>query len=619
MKLFFISFLASTTCFLAAAQKNPAKFEEVSREELSMKNYSGDTSAAAVILFDKGSAILTMTPIRSLTYMRRIRIKIFRKEAFNEWANKTLFVDRGTFSKLNGITYNLEEDSVVKSELGDKSIFKGRHNKYIDEIKFTLPNVKEGSVIEYSYVIKGDVGVPNWQFQHSIPAVFSEYAVEVPPSLTIKNTVKGLFYPTHQAKNRLEKWGLSNIPAFKSEPLMPNERDYISSINFSFSLATWQSLNSRMWDDENFGGTITGFPFLKTYVYKLTSELSDAEEKMIAICEFIKENLQWNGTEDIYAGKDLADNFKNKTGTAADINLAMASMLHKAGIRVEMVLLSTRGNGFVRMDSPSSRQFDYTVCLAYIDSTEYLLDATEKYLPWNVLPERCLNGFGLAISEKGYRWVEVTTKAKARTVASADLILNHQAGIEGKLTYTRDGYDAYEMRSNIHKNGEKFYLEGFATKHSWNALKSEFQNLEDIEKPAVEVHELSIQEHGKTVGDFIYIDPFITFKEEENRFKADKRKFPIDFGVRSEKIYVANILLPDGYALDEIPQTKIMSLPENKGKFTYTVTQTGNRLTIVSNIQINQRVFMQDQYPNLREFYDRIVAKHAEQIVLKRK
>jgi hypothetical protein len=619
MRFFFISFLASIICFFVAAQKNPVKFEEVSREELSMKNYSGDTSAAAVILFDKGSAILTMTPIRSLTYMRRVRIKIFRKEAFDEWANKTLFVERGTFSKLNGITYNLEEGSVVKSELGDKSIFKGRHNKYIDEIKFTLPNVKEGSVIEYSYVIKGDVGVPNWQFQYSIPVVVSEYAVEVPPSITISNTVKGLFYPTHQAKNRLEKWGLSNIPAFKSEPLMPNERDYISSINFSFSLATWQSINSRMWDDENFGGTITRFPFLKTYVYKLTSELSDPEEKIIAIYEFIKENLRWDGTEDIYAGNDLADNFKNKTGTAADINLAMASMLHKAGIRVEMVLLSTRGNGFVRMDSPSSRQFDYAVCLAYVDSTEYLLDATEKYLPWSVLPERCLNGFGLAVSEKGYRWVEVTTKAKARTVATADLILNHQAGLEGKLTYTRDGYDAYEMRSNIHKNGEKFYLEGFATKHSWNALKSEFQNLEDIEKPAVEVHELSIQEHGTTVGDFIYIDPFITFKEEENRFKADKRKFPIDFGVRSEKIYVANILLPAGYALDEIPQTKIMSLPENKGKFTYTVTQTGNRLTIVSNIQINQRVFMQDQYPNLREFYDRIVAKHAEQIVLKRK
>jgi hypothetical protein len=619
MKLFFISFLASTTYFLAAAQKNPVKFEEVSREELSMKNYSGDTSAAAVILFDKGSAILTTTPIRSLTYMRRVRIKIFRKEAFNEWANKTLFVDRGTFSKLNAITYNLEEGSVVKSELDDKSVFKARHNKYIDAIKFTLPNVKEGSVIEYSYVIKGDIGVPNWQFQYSVPVVLSEYAVEVPPSLTIRNTVKGLFYPTYQAKNRLEKWGLSNVPAFKSEPLMPNERDYISSINFYFSLATWQSLNARMWDDENFGRTITGFPFLKTYVYKLTSELSDAEEKMIAICDFIKENLQWNGTEDIYAGNDLADNFKNKTGTAADINLAMGSMLHKAGIRVEMVLLSTRGNGFVRMDSPSTRQFDYTVCLAYIDSTEYLLDATEKYLPWNVLPERCLNGFGLAVSDKGYRWVELTTKAKARTVATADLILNHQAGLEGKLTYTRDGYDAYEMRSNIHKNGEKLYLEGVATKHSWTPLKSEFQNLEDIEKTAIEVHELSIQEHGTTVGDFIYIDPFITFKEEENRFKADKRKFPIDFGVRSEKIYVANILLPDGYALDEIPQTKIMSLPENKGKFTYTVTQTGNRVTIVSNIQINQRVFMQDQYPNLREFYDRIVAKHAEQIVLKRK
>ncbi|MBA4056312.1 MAG: hypothetical protein C0490_16475 [Marivirga sp.] len=175
------------------------------------------------------------------------------------------------------------------------------------------------------------------------------------------------------------------------------------------------------------------------------------------------------------------------------------------------------------------------------------------------------------------------------------------------------------MRSDIQKKGKDVYLEDFAKKNTWNVIKSKFQDLDDIDKPAAEIHEISIQEHGTSAGDFIYIDPFITFKEVENPFKEDIREFPIDFGVKTEKVYLSNITIPDGYIVDEVPQTKVMSLPGNKGKFTYMVTQVGNRITVVSNIQINERVFMQDQYPNLRELYNRIIAKHAEQIVLKRK
>ena len=211
---------------------------------------------------------------------------------------------------------------------------------------------------------------------------------------------------------------------------------------------------------------------------------------------------------------------------------------------------------------------------------------------------------------------------KQRTEPSphADLILNDSGELQGKLTYTRSGYAAYEMRNNIQKKGKERYIEDFGkTQQSWSILNSEFQNLEEIEKSAIEKHDISIQDHGISTEQLIYIDPFIIFKERENPFKIETRQFPIDFGVRSEKVYVTTITIPDGYLVDEIPQAKVTVLPENKGKFSYTVTQTGNRLTVVSNIQINERIFMQDEYPGLREFYNRIVAKQSEQIVLKKK
>ncbi|WP_276372732.1 DUF3857 domain-containing protein [Chryseolinea sp. H1M3-3] len=618
MKYLFIIPLLLTTYFVTVAQGDAVEPDDVLWQELSMRRYSADSTAGAVIIFDNGSSTLASVGARALTYKRNVKIKIFRKDAFDEWANVALLVERGAFSKLKGVTYNLENGRVVKSEIDDNSIFKKRFNKHIDEIKFTLPQVKEGSVIEYSYAIKGD-GLPPWQFQYSIPVIRSEYTVDVPVAFILRHSITGLLSPQLLEKKGVRKWTLNNVPAFKAEPLMPNESDYVSAISFLYSLGTWDGINSRMLHDENFWGTINGFPFLKKEAQEVTAKLTDPKQKIIAIQHYIKNHFTWDGTEDIYAADNLKDNFIRKAGTAADINLAMASMLHKAGIRVEMVLLSTRGNGFVRMDYPTTRQFNYTICVAYADTTAYLLDATEKHLPWNVLPKRCLNGVGLVVSDKGYTWIDVNTKVKSRTVVTADVTLNGQGDLQGRLTYTRQGYAAYEMRDDFARKGKTPYMEDFVKNRPWSVLKSEFQNLDDVEKPAIETHEILIKQHGNDAGGFIYIDPFIALKEEENPFKVDQRKFSIDFVVLNEKVYLTNITIPDGYLVDEIPKTLVLTLPDNKGKFTYATSQIGNRLTVVSNIHINERVFMPDEYPILKEFYNRIVAKQAEQIVLKKK
>jgi len=77
------------------------------------------------------------------------------------------------------------------------------------------------------------------------------------------------------------------------------------------------------------------------------------------------------------------------------------------------------------------------------------------------------------------------------------------------------------------------------------------------------------------------------------------------------------ITLPEGFEVDELPKPKAISLPANAGRYTYNITQTGRVLNIVSNFQINQSIFVPQEYLNLREFYNQVVAKQAGQIVLK--
>jgi hypothetical protein len=71
--------------------------------------------------------------------------------------------------------------------------------------------------------------------------------------------------------------------------------------------------------------------------------------------------------------------------------------------------------------------------------------------------------------------------------------------------------------------------------------------------------------------------------------------------------------------VDELPQSRLMMLPGNAAKYAFNVTQNGNSIVVTSSMQINKNLFTQEEYPNLREFYTQVVAKQAEQIVLKKK
>ena len=129
---------------------------------------------------------------------------------------------------------------------------------------------------------------------------------------------------------------------------------------------------------------------------------------------------------------------------------------------------------------------------------------------------------------------------------------------------------------------------------------------------------MEVEEHTTAVGDMIYLNPFLYSKQAENPFKLEKREYPVDFGYSFDKLYMIKIIIPEGYVIEEMPKAKMFMLPNNASKYSYNAVQTGNMITIISNLQINNSLFTQAEYPNLREFFNQVVAKQAEQIVLKK-
>jgi hypothetical protein len=641
-------------------------------EDMKMTVYSKDSSASAVVLADYGESTLSYNETNGfqLFFERIRRIKVLTKDGL-KWADFSipLYHDGSSdekVSNLKAVTYNLENGKIVESKAKGEAIIKEKYDDNLNYTKISLPNVKVGSVIEISYKVTSDFifNFQDWEFQDEIPVFWSEYRTHIPEYYNYEKYMQGYIQlaisekssnmnsillsvkdnssagPYVGVKTAFEKekidfkessdrWVAQNVPAFKEEPYMTSKTDFISKINFELSftkfpngnmknyMGSWEDINVSYW--KRYEPEITGNNFLKKQVEEIIAGRATPEEKAAAIYQFVRQNFVWDGYRRRYLSSDVKDVFEKKKGNSADINLLLASMLEKAEVSVSPVLLSTRDHGFIREGIPVSTQFNYLICSVKLGDKTILLDATEKLLPIGMLPERCLNDRGLVVSGESPQWVNLQSQTKSRMVISADLKLTDAANLDGNLNVESTGYFSSAARKSFIAKGETEYLKEFVGTKSWQLAKSNFENAKEIQLPFKEKHGLTISEHITTAGNTFYFSPFVMERELENPFKVEKREYPVDFGSPFDKLYMVKITVPADYQVDELPKNKMLVLPGNSCKYIFNATQIGNMISITSSLSFNKSVFNQEEYPALRDFYGQVVAKQAEQIVLKKK
>ena len=136
------------------SQMNFPEFGKFTIEETSLKQCSFDPEAEAVILLDK--AVVNHDDDYHMITERRIRIKILNEKGLDRANIVIPFYHKDEFesiSKVVAYTYNFDESGRQSAfEVEKKSIYTEKRNNYYSLIKFALPAVKPGSIIEYHYV-----------------------------------------------------------------------------------------------------------------------------------------------------------------------------------------------------------------------------------------------------------------------------------------------------------------------------------------------------------------------------------------------------------------------------------------------------------------------------------
>ena len=140
----------------------------------------------------------------------------------------------------------------------------------------------------------------------------------------------------------------------------------------------------------------------------------------------------------------------------------------------------------------------------------------------------------------------------------------------------------------------------------------------DLSKPVVENYTFTHNNAIEVIGDKMYFSPVFFLAETKNIFTQEKREYPVDFIFPNQDKHNISFTIPEGYAIETIPQSKSVAMIDGICNFTYLISNTENKFQIVYTLDINEAIISPEYYEVLKNFFKEIVDKHSEKIVLKK-
>ncbi|MBC7849769.1 MAG: DUF3857 domain-containing protein [Chitinophagaceae bacterium] len=637
----FLTLALALLCTMVSYAQKPVKIPEwgnVNKDDLLMKECEFDKDAEAVVLFDVGELVCDIS--LNIQLERRVRIKILKEDGLSQANIKLLYEhykNGEDISKLAAQTYNLDEaGNITITPIEKKSVFDTKLNARYSHRIFSFENVKPGSIIEYKYIRKG-TGLVNWNFQKSIPVVFSRYSTDFPLELTITSTPFCVlpYHSTSQDKgNRnVQTYEMSEIPALRDEPYMTNEDDYVQrvqTIPISYASGTqrinfvrsWPGIIRQLMEDDDFGLQLKKNIPRTSDLDSALKTLRSPFEKMKTIHHYVRKNMMWNEQTNIWALDGVKAAWKDKKGTSGEINLILVNLLKDAGLDAYPVLVSTRDNGRVITMLADYRQFDKVLAYVKIGENVYVMDATDKHTPSHLIPAEVHFSDGLVIEKlETYQWGWQTlwnekTLKKRLVVIRAEI--TDKDSIAGEANVISYDYDRLERVPTLLEGKEKLKEKFFTSQNPQMRIGDlQLENEANDSLPLVQKFDFAQPISGS--GDYKFFTLNLFTGLEKNPFVAESRFSDVFFGMNQSISIIGNFRIPEGYVYEELPKNVKMIMPDTTIEVTRRIAAENTQLSVRINLEFKQPYYSTENYEYFMNFYKKLMELLNEQIVFRKK
>ena len=645
--------LAQTLC--AQNVEPNMKWGKPTEQEMTMTEYPDDKDADAVVLFNKLDVFYGFAEGDfKVYYVYKTRLKVLKPEGKRVADKKIVYQEnesnRTTKEIVTGLkatAYNMENGKLVKTKMERSMVNEERLDKYQKQLKFSVPQVKVGTVIEYEYRIESDYfyNIRDWYAQYDIPVLYTSYELSIPEwfefnieetgSHTMEkkttDTPMTLFFNggSENITSNVRTFIGRKLPAIKGDNYLWCPEYYGNKVtaelagiyipgavhkNYSTS---WEDIDKQLMGDDEFGGRLKkNSPLKADIVAAGIPAIADKKERFAAVWNMLKSKVRWNG-DYAFWGQSASKILKDGTGTNADINFLLINMLHDADIDAVPVVLRARNHGNLPLSHASLKYLNTFVVGIYLDgSTMAFFDSSAEDGYLNALPAKLLvNRARLVRKDAPGEWVDLQAPAQGREMISILSQLDANGLLKGKKTsrlyeeaaasLRRTWRNAKDSVEQIHKFQEE---DGIEIQEYTTTGRTDFS-------PSMD-EQITFTKQCDGAGDIIYLNPLVMIPFKEAPFTAAERTLPVEFPYKQQITINSVITLPAGYAVEEMPKPIMLKFDGINVRIGSTISE--NQLNTQLKFTLSKTFYTQTEYQDLKSLFDRLTECNKNIITIKK-
>lgn len=637
-------------------------FLPVSAEELQMTSDPKAAGASAIILyrqldrddsrttgrFDSSYSIAAMQGEFSPPQLEDnyFRIKIL-SEAGRKYADIEIPIPfLKNSAELSGVVSRIRARTISPSGLVvdfdgkilEKTITKADGEKYRAKT-FTVPGVQVGSMVEYIYTteITGHyIQNSHWIISNELFTKKAKFSLRSFNSGVSEASLRwswhGLQVPPKRDKESTVRLELDDIPAFLTEDYMPPQDEMKKRVDFVYTNDSREKDAANYWKKvgKRWNTSVELFidkPKVMEHAVSEICSLNDTPaqkaEKIYARVQQLRNTSYEIKRKEDKSLQDVEEVWTRGYGSGMQLTWLYLALARAAGIEAYGGMVSDRKNYFLDPKLMEGSKLNANVVLLRLNGQDVYCDPGAAYAPFGLLPWDETGVSGLRLDKNGGSWISTTLPESnvSRIERKATLkLISETGGVEGKLTVTYTGLEAFSRRVEERNENEatrKKFLEDEVKASIPMASEVELVTQPEWKSstlPLVAEFKLKVPGWATVTGRGATLNAAMFTAAEKHLFDHPTRTYPIYFQYPNTRLDDVWIELPDGWQATSLPSKTNRDLK----LVSYLLQAENDKEILHLSRKLSTDILLLDvkHYASLQNFYRMVRTNDEQQIVV---
>ena len=637
--------------FLLVPASAFAQWQQPTPDELKMTSDPAAPDAPAVYLFREETVNDDLHH-----HTMYARIKVLTEKGKEMFSDIEIPYERMRYSISDVAGRTIHADGTVIPFAGkpmDKLIVKTAKYKMMAKV-FSMPDVQVGSIIEYRWELNYDDNYytpPQWYIQqpvfvhkahyhfnptktghtiistdawgHEEPTAGLMFSRNLPPGVAIHEEVNGYDLT------------VENVPAMPDEDYMPPFRSFSYRVIFYYS--PWRS-SDDFWKTEGkyWSKDVDRFaePSAKihTALQQIVAPGDSDQQKLQKIyaavmklenTSFTREHTAAENKAEGLRVKTAADIWEQKRGSDDAITRLFIALCRAAGFKAYGVIVVNRDRNVLQQGYLDWGQLDDELAIVSEGGKDQFFDPGQRYCEFGKLHWKHTWVSGLRQSDKGLQFVNTPgiDYKESRTDRIAELNLEPDGKVSGRITITMNGTDALRwrqeiLRADMDQAKKDFEDELQADMPPGVSVKTNhFLGESDFTSRFMALVDVS-GSLGTATGKHVFMPAVFFEAGAKPLFPSSKRENPVDLHYPYSVFDQFTLHLPPGMSVESLPQSATVNFASFGAYATKYVTKTSD-YAYGRQMLVGTPFYKKEEYADLRGFFQKTSAQDQSQLVLK--